>query len=89
MSDSMHRCGLPSGYQPWWLSMAGNLGGVYPFYDAESPSTAMSLDIGNVIQARQDRGAKVQLDTVGLVAKAMSPWGHARLYIEARERLGD
>ncbi len=64
---------LSRGYEPWWVNVAGHLGGIYPFHEIESPSL-FSLDIGDIIDEIKARGESPTLDPVGLVEKALLPY---------------
>lgn len=60
-------------YPGWADSISGNLGAVYPFYDVKG-GAAPSLDLKSIVSAKLAKGESVNLDPVGLAAKAINAY---------------
>lgn len=62
-----------AGYQQWWHSLEGHLGGVYPFYDPGHPDF-YSLDPGEVIARKAESGSPLSLDVSAIACKVGLPY---------------
>lgn len=65
---------IESKYPSLWMSLTGNLGGIYPWYTTIGKNLHFSLDINELISLQENSGRKLEIDLASVANKIYFPF---------------